>query len=153
VSGWRRETWKERAMTRQEVEALLERHQASFASRDVKALADQHVEDGTFESPAHGVVRGRPAIEGVYRYWFEAFPDLSLTWDSAVIDGDRAAFFWTLTGTAQGVFFGVAGTGARVTMIGAADYRFAGGRIASARHIFDFSGMLMKTGALKARPV
>lgn len=139
-------------MTRQDIEALLERHKASFARRDAAALADQHAEDGTFESPAYGVVRGRPAIEGVYRYWFEAFPDLLLTWDSVLIDGERAAFFWTLTGTAQGVFFGVAGTGAKVSMPGAADYRFADGRITSARHIFDFSGMLMKTGALKARP-
>lgn len=139
-------------MTRPDIEALLARHQAAFLRRDAAALAADHLPDGTFESPAHGVVRGRDAIEQVYVYWFAAFPDLELRWDSAVIDGDRAMLFWTFTGTAQGSFFGVDGAGARVSMIGAADYRFAGDGVESVRHVFDFSGMLLKTGVLKARP-
>lgn len=139
-------------MSRSEIEALLARHGDAFARRDAEALTATHAEDGTFESPAHGVVRGRKGILGVYVYWFEAFPDLSLTWDSATIDGDRAAFFWSFAGTTRGPFFGVARPGTRVTMVGAADYRFADGLITSARHVFDFSGMLIRTGVLKTKP-
>ena len=139
-------------MTRSEIDALLGRHRASFARRDAAALAADHAEDGTFESPAHGVVRGRAGILGVYEYWFTAFPDLLLAWDSAIVDGDRAAFFWTFEGTTQGPFFGVARAGARVAMIGAADYHFGDGEILAARHVFDFSGMLIRTGVLKTRP-
>jgi predicted ester cyclase len=139
-------------MTRSEIDALLDRHRASFARRDAAALAADHAEDGTFESPAHGLVRGRTGIRGVYEYWFTAFPDLALSWDSIVVDGDRAAFFWTFDGTTKGPFFGVVRAGARVTMIGAADYRFSDGHIASARHVFDFSGVLIRTGVLKTRP-
>ena len=139
-------------MTRSEIEALLDRHRAAFARRDADALAADHAEDGTFESPAHGVVRGRAGIRGVYEYWFRAFPDLSLSWHSVLVDGDRAAFFWDFDGTTQGPFFGVARAGARVTIIGAAQYHFKDGEILSVRHVFDFSGMLIRTGVLKTRP-
>ena len=55
-------------MTRDEIGALLDRHQEAFTRRDADALAAQHAEDGTFESPAHGVVQGRAKIADIYRY-------------------------------------------------------------------------------------
>jgi hypothetical protein len=139
-------------MTRQDIERILEEHREAFARRDPLALAALHLPDGTFESPAARVVRGREAIEGLYRYWFAAFPDLELTWTSQVIEGDRAMFFWTLTGTHQGSFFGIEGSGAKVSASGAAEFCLADGGIASARHVFDFTGVLVAAGVLRARP-
>jgi predicted ester cyclase len=139
-------------MTRDDIAALLDRHRESFRRRDSAKLALDHSPDGTFESPAHGLIRGRDAIEEVYRYWFTAFPDLLLTWDSPLIVDDRAAVFWRFTGTAQGPFFGMAGAGTKVEMQGAADYRFDAEGIASVRHVFDFSSVLVKTGVLKVKP-
>ena len=139
-------------MTRREIERILEEHREGFARRDASALAALHLPDGTFESPAAGVVRGREKIEGVYRYWFAAFPDLVLSWTSQVIEGDRAMFFWTLTGTHRGSFFGLEGSGAKVSTSGAAEFRFAEGGIASVRHVFDFTGVLVAAGVLRARP-
>ena len=139
-------------MDRADIDAFLVKHQESFARRDAKALAADHAPEGTFESPAHGMVRGRSAIEGVYRYWFNAFPDLQLTWEDAAIDGARAAVFWRFEGTTDGAFFGVEKPGIRLVMGGAADYRFADCAIASVRHVFDFTGALIKAGVLKTRP-
>jgi len=139
-------------MTRAEIVALLERHRGAFKRQDAEALAADHVEEGTFESPAHGVVTGRRAITEVYRYWFTAFPDLLITWDEPLVDGDRAAVFWTFAGTSHGPFFGVVGAGSRVELRGAAEYKFADGGIQSVRHIYDFSSMLVKTGVLKVKP-
>lgn len=139
-------------MTRAEIVALLERHREAFKRRDAEALAADHAEDGTFESPAHGVVRGRPAILEIYRYWFTAFPDLQITWTDALVDGDRAAVFWTFVGTSHGPFFGVIGAGTRLELRGAAEYVLGDGGILSVRHIYDFSSMLVKTGVLKVKP-
>lgn len=139
-------------MTRGDIERILQEHRDGFARRDPLALAGLHLPDGTFESPAAGVVRGRAAIEGVYRYWFAAFPDLVLSWTSEVIEDDRAMFFWTLAGTHRGPFFGLEGSGSKVSTAGAADFRFADGGIASVRHVFDFTGVLVAAGVLKARP-
>jgi predicted ester cyclase len=149
----RRASGKEAVMSRDEIAALLGRHKEAFLRRDALALAADHAPDGTFESPAQGVVKGREGIADVYRYWFTAFPDLKLTWDQPIIDGDRAAIFWSFSGTAQGPFFGAVGAGARVEMPGSAEYRFGANGIVAVRHVFDFSGVLVKTGVLKVKPV
>ena len=89
-------------MTRAEILSLLEEHRDAFKRRDADRLAAAHDEDGSFESPAHGVVTGRKSILEVYRYWFTAFPDLQLTWDEPIVDGNRAAIFWLFAGTSHG---------------------------------------------------
>ena len=139
-------------MTRDEIGALLDRHQDAFTRRDADALAGQHAELGTFESPAHGVVHGRSKIADIYRYWFTAFPDLQLTLGPPIVGDGRAAVFWTFVGTVHGPFFGIVGAGTRIEMSGAAEFEIANGEIQSVRHIFDFSGVLMKTGVLKVKP-
>jgi len=139
-------------MDRNEIERLLMQHLEAFRRLDPVLLAATHTPDGVFESPAHGRIVGRPAIEEVYRYWIAAFPDFVFDWSDPIIDGDRVALFWRFSGTAQGPFFGVVRPGSRVDIDGAAEYRLASGEIAHARHVFDFSGALMKAGVLKARP-
>ena len=139
-------------MTRDAIEQILTRHQEAFVRRDPEALAATHVPDGTFESPAYGVITGRPAILDMYRYWYAAFPDFLLTWEQALIDEDRAAFFWTFRGTSAGPFFGEVRPGTQVDMTGAALYTFSDTGIVSARHVFDFSGILVRTGVLKIKP-
>ena len=139
-------------MTRSAIADLLVRQQDGFGRRDAEALASLHAPDGTFESPAHGLVTGRDAIREVYRYWYVAFPDFLLTWESALIDPPRASYFWSFTGTAAGPFFGDAKVGSKVTMIGASELVCGEEGIIAIRHVFDFSGTLMRTGVLKVKP-
>jgi predicted ester cyclase len=143
---------REAVMSRDEIATLLSRHKEAFLRRDAAALAADHAVEGTLEGPAHGLVKGRAAIADVYRFWFNAFPDLQIELGPPIIDGDRAATFWTFAGTAQGPFFGVVVAGARVDMKGAAEYEFDEAGIRSVRHVFDFSGVLVKTGVLKVKP-
>jgi predicted ester cyclase len=139
-------------LTRADIEQLLARQKAGFLQRDAEALAACHTIDGTFESPAYGVVQGRDAIRDVYRYWYRAFPDMMLTWESHIIDPPRAAYFWTLEGTAEGPFFGDVRPGSRVTMTGASECLCTEHGIAAIRHVFDFSGGLLRAGVLKVKP-
>ena len=139
-------------MSRTEIEQQLARHKEAFARRDIDGLAALHALEGTFESPAYGVIKGRQAIRDVYRYWYAAFPDFLLTWDSALIDPPRASFFWQFDGIAAGPFFGEVKVGAKVTMIGAAELVLGPEGILSIRHVFDFSGTLLRAGVLKVKP-
>ena len=139
-------------MTRAAIEQLLAQHKDAFARRDSEALARTHAPEGTFESPAYGLVTGRDAIRDIYRYWYVAFPDFLLTWDSALIDPPRTSFIWTFAGTAAGPFFGDVKVGAKVNMLGAAEYTMSDEGIIVARHVFDFSGTLMRAGVLKVKP-
>ena len=139
-------------MTRELIIEKLAEHQAGFLARSPEALAATHAPDGTFESPAHGLVSGRAAILEVYRYWYKAFPDFSFHWGSAVIEPPRAAVFWKFEGTTTGPFFGDVRPGTPIRMSGAAEYAFGDEGIISVRHIFDFSAVLVKAGVLKIKP-
>ena len=139
-------------MTRAMVEQRLADHQAGFTARSADALAATHVPDGSFDSPAHGTVRGREAIRAIYAYWYSAFPDLMLTWDKPVIEPPRAAVFWHFEGTTAGPFFGEVRPGTLVKMSGAAEFVFNEEGIESVRHIFDFSQALVAAGVLKIKP-
>jgi predicted ester cyclase len=139
-------------MTRPEIDALLARHQLSFAGRRAETIAADHTEQGTFYSPAAGTVTGRAAIQKVYEYWLAAFPDMSFTWDAPIVEGDRAALFWHFGGTLAGQFFGDVRPGTRVEFPGAAEYLLSPGGIVSARHLFDFTGALVTAGVLKVKP-
>lgn len=139
-------------MTRHEIEALLDRHRLAFESRDAEALAACHMEDGTFDSPAAGLVTGRAEIAEVYQFWLKSFPDMKFTWGPPIIDGDRVALFWKFQGTAAGQFFGDVTPGTRVQFVGAGEYHFAPEGIVSAAHVFDFTGTLVNAGVLKVKP-
>lgn len=89
-------------MTRQDMLALFDRHRVAYDQRDVRALANQHAEDGVVESLMAGTVTGRPAISEVYRAWLAAFPDVVVAFNEPLIDGLRAAQATTHTGTDMG---------------------------------------------------
>jgi hypothetical protein len=139
-------------MTRAVIEQWLADHQAGFLARSPDALAATHAPAGTFESPAHGLVHGRDAIRAIYRYWYDAFPDLMLVWDTPVIEPPRAALFWKIDGTTTGPFFGDVRPGTAIKMNGAAEYVFGDDGIVSVRHIFDFSQALVAAGVMKIKP-
>jgi predicted ester cyclase len=139
-------------MTREAIAALLARHKAAYRQRDVEALAACHAPDGTFESPAYGTVHGRDAIRDVYRYWYRAFPDFMLTWEAVLIDPPKASWFWTFDGTAEGPFFGEVKPGSKIHMIGASECACGTEGFLAIRHVFDFSGALVRTGVLKVKP-
>lgn len=140
-------------MSRAEVAGFLERHRESFASRDAARIAADHAPDGTFQSPAAGIARGREEIEGVYRYWIEAFPDIEFTWGDPLIDGTRVALFWHFRGTLAGDYFGQVKPGTRVEFPGAAEYVVSDQGIVTAKHLFDFTGSLVAAGVLKLKNV
>ena len=139
-------------MTRAAIEELIATQKDAFARRDAVGLAALHAPNGTFESPAYGLVTGRQAIQDVYRYWYTAFPDFLLTWESAIIDPPRAAYFWDFSGTTAGPFFGEVKVGSKIKMIGATELVVGSEGILRTRHVFDFSGTLMRAGVLKVKP-
>jgi steroid delta-isomerase-like uncharacterized protein len=142
-------------MNRQNVEDLFARRQQALTRRDAVTLASFHSADGVLESPtAGGTVHGRKAIEEVYRAWFTAFPDAQFAADEALlIDGDRVAQRLTLTGTDTGGFLGLPATGKAFRVPLVVLCLLADHLIVHERRIYDFTGMLIQIGVLKARPV
>lgn len=139
-------------MTRAEILALLEKRQAAINARDARALGNLHAEDGVVESLMAGTVRGRAAIAEVYKAWLAAFPDLVVTREELVIDGEQVVEVVTHAGTDRGGFMGMPPTGKPFRLPIVFVYRFRDGLIAHERRIYDFTGLLVQIGVLKAKP-
>src|SRR5215212_7118245 len=58
-----------------------------------------------------GEIRGAETIKGEIEYFHSAVPDLTYTVVDQVAEGDKVVSRYTVSGTHQGEFFGVAGTG------------------------------------------
>jgi steroid delta-isomerase-like uncharacterized protein len=139
-------------MTREELTTFAARRHAAWNRRDAGALAAGHAADGTVSSPIFGTVHGRAAIETSYRNLFAIFADWEYIADDLVIDGEKVVEMFTARATHTLEFLGIAGTGRRFQIRGVLLFRFEGGLITHEERIYDFSGMLIQIGVLKAKP-
>ncbi len=141
-------------MTRPEISELIAKVLDAWQRRDVTALANFHVEDGEVESPlAGGLARGREAIERVYQAFFRSFPDLKMQTDEPLIDGHRVVLIARFSGTDHGGFMGMHPTGRSVDFPCILLFDLKDGLIARERRIYDFTGLAVQVGAIKAKPV
>ncbi len=139
-------------MTRQQVLELFKRRENAYEDLDAAALATDYADDAVIESPTAGVHQGREAAEKALRTIFTAFLDLTVTVDHLLIDGDHVANVITLEGTHIGDFLGIPPTGKRFRMPAVFFYQLENGKIVRERRIYDFTGLLVQIGVLKAKP-
>ena len=140
-------------MTREHIRVLLDRRLDAINRHDAAAAAELHVAAGVLESPtAGGAVQGREAIAHVYQAWFHAFPDLVVARDELLIDGDRIAEVATLSGTATGGFMGLPPTERPFHVPVLTLLTIRDEQIVHERRVYDFTGLLVQIGVLKAKP-
>ena len=139
-------------MTRDDIVALLARRHDAIVRRDAAALMADYAEDAVVESPLAGIVKGREALAQVYRAFWTAFPDRVDRFEEPIVDGDRAAQVDTITGTDLGGFMGLAPTGKPFRIPIVHLFTFDDRHIVHERRIYDFTGMLVQIGVLKAKP-
>lgn len=77
-----------------------------------------------------------------------AFPDLQLTVDAQVAEGDMVVSRVTARGTHNGDLMGVAPTGKRVTVSSISMMRMAGGKVAEEWELIDEAGMMRQLGVI-----
>ena len=103
--------------------------------------------DAIDRDPAPGQGPGREGFRSFFRTLTTAFPDAHLEPQTMVADDDSVAFAYTLTGTHQGDFNGVAPTGKRIEVRGVQIGRFENGKIAERWGSTDELGILTQLGA------
>ena len=100
--------------------------------------------------PATGDVTGydglRQSIDG-YR---SAFPDLKITIEEQLAEGDLVATRWTAKGTHKGELMGIAPTGKESTVTGQTLDKIIDGKIAESWTNWDTLGMMRQLGVIPA---
>jgi len=79
-----------------------------------------------------------------------AFPDVKVTSDSLVAEGDKVVNRWTAIGTHTGELMGIPATGKRITMTGITIVRVADGKITEFWMESDQMGMMQQLGVVPA---
>ena len=138
-------------MTRAEIFALFKRRQEAYEDLDAKTLAADYTETAVIESPSTGVHRGREA-EANLNTIFNAFLDITMSVDDLVIDGDIVVTVMSCEGTHMRDLLGFEPTGKRFQMSMAFVHRLKDRKIVHERRIYDFTGLLVQIGVLKAKP-
>lgn len=95
-------------------------------------------------------IRGPQGFREFVTMYRTAFPDLRLSVDEQIAEGDTVVTRWTATGTHQGELMGMPATGKQATTAGINIDRIAGGKLVGGWGIFDQLGLLQQLGAMPA---
>ena len=76
------------------------------------------------------------------------FPDMVVSTNDMIAEGDKVVSRWTGTGTHQGEFMGIPSTGNKVTVTGIGIDRLVDGKIVEHWEQFDTMGMMQQIGAI-----
>ncbi len=110
---------------------------------DLDAAAEL-VAPGAFVHTPDGVMRGPDGIAGLVTTLRTAFPDATFPIAEVVVAGDTVLVRWSMVGTHQGEFGGIAPTGTAVKMDGIAILRVHNGRIVEDWVQYDRLGVLQQ---------
>jgi steroid delta-isomerase-like uncharacterized protein len=105
--------------------------------------------DYVSHSPAmttHGLEQYKQLI----MMYFAAFPDLHLTIEDEIAEGDKVVTRVTARGTHQGSFMGIPPTGKHAVVTGIVIDRFANGKTVEAWNNLDDLGLLQQLGVIPA---
>lgn len=135
-------TEQNKALVRQMVEEIFNRGNTGLADN---FLAPDFVER---EELPPGIPRDREGVKQLTTIFRSAFPDLKVTIDDLVAEGDKVVIRATWSGTQRGEFMGVPPTGKSVSF-GVIDIvRIAGDKFVEHWGQVDSMGMMQQLGAI-----
>ena len=96
-------------------------------------------------------MRGAAGFKPLFRQFREAFPDIEVTVEDAIAEGDKVAARCTVRASHRGDALGYAATHQPTEFTGMTIARVRGGKIVEAWNNFDFMSMHQQLGALTLR--
>ncbi|MDX3745239.1 ester cyclase [Streptomyces sp. AK08-02] len=115
-----------------------------------KAIDELVAPDVLFHAPVPMGATGPDALKQVWETLLRAFPDIHVSVEETVAEGDKVVSRNTVTGTHRGEYQGLSPTGRTVTYGEIFICRFTEGRITEIRGVVDVLTQLRQLGALPA---
>ena len=117
---------------------------------DLSAIAQYYAADVVIHGALPGLPPGLEGVRQVISAYRAAFPDVQLTIEELIAEGDTVADRWMWTGTHKGEFMGIAPTGKKVKLGGVSIVRIADGKIVEIRSASDNLELMKQLGAIAA---
>jgi steroid delta-isomerase-like uncharacterized protein len=115
----------------------------------ISEAVDELVEpDAVIRTPLPIAVTGAQALKEVFIRLLQVFPDLKVTIEDLIAEGDKVVSRNTVTGTQLGDYMGHAPTGKTVTYNEIFIFRFADGRIAETWGVVDVLSQMRQVGVI-----
>jgi len=133
-------------MSKQENIAAQEHLATNINSGNIDVAVESFAQDAVDHDPAPGQGAGREGFKAFFTALASAFPDAHIEPAQLVADDENVAIAYTLTGTHQGDFNGVAPTGKRIEVRGVQIGRFENGKIVERWGSSDELGILKQLG-------
>ena len=134
-------------MSSEQNKAVAQRFYDQVWNRGDMAVADElFTADTVDHASPPGFPSGIAGVKQVFGMYRGAFPDLAITIEDMIADGDKVVARWTSRGTHRGDLMGIPPTGKQVTITGIDIFRFEGGKIAEHWANFDMLGMMQQIG-------
>ncbi len=117
----------------------------------ISKTIDELVEpDAVIHTPLPIEAPGAQLLKEVFARLLRAYPDLHITTEDLIEEGDKIVSRNTVTGTHQGEYMGLTPTGKSVTYNEIFIVRFAGGRIAETWGVVDVFSQMKQLGVIPA---
>jgi len=131
---------------RQAREAVVQAHMEAESNHDIPATLRTFAEANYDVVPLGAPTNGAPAVEELLQSLFEAFPDFRAN-TLSIHHGDDIVFVDTLmSGTHEGTWAGVPGTGHRMEVRCGCVFHFDGDRLTKETVFFDHATLLAQIG-------
>ena len=133
-------------MTKQDNLAAQEKFGKAVNTGQLELLRDVIAADVVDHDPAPDQGAGPDGYIRMFGALRTSFPDFAVSVDQVVIDDDKIAIAYTITGTQKGEFLGVAPTGRKIRARGVQIARFQDGKMVERWGSSDQLGILQQIG-------
>jgi steroid delta-isomerase-like uncharacterized protein len=110
-------------------------------------IDEMYAPDFVWHEPDQDIHGSEEAKQFVSTF-FDAFPDLNVTIEDKVAEGDKVVTRWTIRGTHQGELMGIAPTEKQIELQGITIHRIEGDKIAEEWERCDNLGMMQQLGVV-----
>jgi steroid delta-isomerase-like uncharacterized protein len=130
-----------KALQRRQTEEVFNKHNPD-------AVDEFFAPDYVSHNAPPGMPNDREGLKALVAMYVGAFPDLKVTSDFQLAEGDKVVMRWTARGTHTGELMGIPATGKRIEMTGISIQRIAGGKIVEEWDESDQMGMMQQLGVV-----
>jgi steroid delta-isomerase-like uncharacterized protein len=123
----------------------------SWNKHNPKVLDELFANDAPLHDPQNpNNLKGPQGAKATLDTFLKAFPDLKLTIEKEIADGDYVVQHLRAIGTNTGDFNGMPATGKKSNTTGVMTIKFGNGKVVEAWSIFDTFGLMQQLGVIPA---